>query len=116
VPGPADATAPGGSLAARQQALVAALVAGAPPPAGLSPERVRLQALALLRKRSRIAARHRPELAAQLGDAYWTAFQRYAATRPGPPPSPHADAKAFARHIRAARFRALFHPSRLPRP
>jgi hypothetical protein len=37
------------SLAARQLALVNALVAGAAPPAGVDPERVHVQAQALLR-------------------------------------------------------------------
>jgi hypothetical protein len=73
----------------------------------VSPERVRIQADALLRKRARAAARHQPELAAQLQDGFWPAFQRYAADRPAPRASAAADAKAFARFVRSARLRAL---------
>jgi hypothetical protein len=68
-------------LAARQAELVAALVAGAPPPPGLDAERVRVQAVALLRKRGRSAARAEPELAAALGREFGAAFAAYAAAR-----------------------------------
>ena len=61
---PHGAAAPA-SLAARQQALVAALVAGGEPPDGLDADRVRVQATALLAKRARSVARHQAELAAQ---------------------------------------------------
>ena len=66
-------------LAARQLSLVTALVAGGAPPEGVDPARVRIQALALVRKRSRSVARRSPELAASLGPGFWPAFQRYAA-------------------------------------
>ena len=87
-------------LAARQLSLVTALVAGGTPPAGVDPERVRIQALALVRKRSRSVARHRPELAASLGAGFWPAFQRYAAADPTPPANTSSDIKRFARHVR----------------
>lgn len=90
-------------LAARQLSLVTALVAGGAPPAGVDPERVRIQALALVRKRSRSVARHRPELAASLGADFWPAFQRYAAADPTPPANTSSDAKRFARHVRKSR-------------
>jgi hypothetical protein len=90
-------------LAARQLSLVTALVAGGTPPAGVDPERVRIQALALVRKRSRSVARHRPELAVSLGTDFWPAFQRYAAAGPTPPANSSSDAKRFARYLRKSR-------------
>ena len=90
-------------LADRQLSLVTALVAGGTPPAGVDPERVRIQALALVRKRSRSVARHCPELAANLGADFWPAFQRYAAADPTPPANTSSDAKRFARHVRKSR-------------
>jgi hypothetical protein len=96
------------SLAARQLALVSALVAGGEPPEGLDACRVRVQATALLAKRARSVARHQPELAAELADDFWPAFRRYAAGRPAKPPGSSADAREFARYIRGASRRALF--------
>ena len=90
-------------LAARQLSLVTALVAGGAPPAGVDPERIRIQALALVRKRSRSVARHRPELAAGLGADFWPAFQRYAAADPTPPTNTSSDAKRFVRYMRKSR-------------
>jgi len=101
-------------LAARQLSLVTALVAGGSPPAGVDPGRVRIQALALLRKRSRSVARHRPELAASLGADFWPAFQRYAAADPAPPANTSSDAQRFARYVRNSRrshLMRLFLPS-----
>jgi hypothetical protein len=97
-----------GSLAARQLALVSALVAGAAPPAGVDQERVHVQAQALLRKRARSVARHQPEVAASLGDGFWPAFAEYAARSAPPAGSSAADAQAFARYIRKTRRRPLF--------
>jgi hypothetical protein len=90
-------------LAARQLSLVTALVAGGAPPIGVDPERVRIQRLALVRKRSRSVARYRPELAAGLGADFWAAFQRYAAAHPTPPANTSSDAKQFARYVRKSR-------------
>jgi len=90
-------------LAARQLSLVTALVAGGTPPAGVDPERVRIQALALVRKRSRSVARHRPELAVSLGADFWPAFQRYTAANPTSPANTSSDAKRFARYLRKSR-------------
>jgi hypothetical protein len=97
-------------LAARQLSLVTALVAGGTPPAGVDPERVRIQALALVRKRSRSVARHRPELSASLGADFWAAFQRYAAADPAPPANTSSDAKRFARYVRKSRRNRLIRP------
>jgi hypothetical protein len=94
-------------LAARQLALVSALVAGAAPPAGMATERVHVQAQAVLRKRARSVARHQPDVAASLGDGFWPAFERYAA-QSAPPATTAADAKAFARYIRKTRRGPLF--------
>src|SRR5690348_146415 len=85
-------------LAARQRSLVAALVTGAAPPAGVDPRRVEIQARALLRKRSRSVARRYPELAEALGAGFWPAFQDYAKAAP-PPDCSAADAQAFARYL-----------------
>jgi hypothetical protein len=105
--GPAGPGASAGSLAARQLALVSALVAGAEPPAGMAKERVRRQAQALVRKRARSVARHEPEVAASLGDGFWAAFEQYAA-QSAPPTGTAADAKAFASYLRKTRRRPLF--------
>ncbi|WP_422755471.1 hypothetical protein [Micromonospora sp. WMMD708] len=78
---PPGATGPVG-LAARQAALVAALVAGAPLPAGFATDRVDAARRALLRKRAGEVARHWPLLAAGLGDAWPVAFAGWAAGRP----------------------------------
>ena len=71
-PDPAQPPDPPESLAARQAALVAALVAGHPAPAGFAPDRVEATRRALLRKRAAEAAGAWPLLAASLG-ADWTA-------------------------------------------
>lgn len=78
---PADADV-GGDLAARQAALVAALVGDAPLPDGFDARRVGAARAALLRKRAGHVARHWPLLAAGLGDAWPRTFARWAATRP----------------------------------
>lgn len=87
-------------LAARQAALVAALVGGAEVPAGLDADRVRIQAAALLRKRGRHAALAAPELAAALGADFASAFAAYAEDRPARGGSAY-DALDFARHLLA---------------
>jgi hypothetical protein len=90
-------------LEARQQSLVAALVAGADPPAGMDPRRIRVQAEALVRKRARAVARAQPELAAALGPGFAPAFRGYVSARPGGSPGcAAADAEAFARYLRAS--------------
>ena len=86
--------------------LVTALVAAAPP-AGVDPERVRIQAQALVRKRSRSVARHRPELAADLGADFWPTFRRYAAADPAPPANTSSDAQRFARYLGKSRCSGL---------
>jgi len=63
-----------GTLAERQAALVAALVAGAPDPPGFDPARLAVARRALLRKRAGEAAKHWPVLAASLGPRWSTVF------------------------------------------
>jgi hypothetical protein len=88
-------------LERRQHALVAALVAGADPPAGMDGDRIGVQAAALVRKRARAVARAQPELAAALGPAFDPAFRAYVSSRPGGTPGcTAADAEAFARYLR----------------
>ncbi|MEV7229171.1 hypothetical protein AB0M79_19415 [Polymorphospora sp. NPDC051019] len=85
-PAPAASHPPGsvqhGDLAARQAELVAALVAGAPVPAGFDERLVGIARGALLRKRAGDVARHWPLLAAGLGTDWTATFARFAATRP----------------------------------
>jgi hypothetical protein len=70
------------SLAERQAALVAALVAGAPVPPGFDPRLIGVARTALLRKRAGEVARHWPLLAASFGAAWPATFAAWAADRP----------------------------------
>ena len=92
-------------LEVRQRTLVAALVAGAAPPADLDGDRIRIQAAALVRKRARAVAGARPELAAARGAEFGPAFRRYADVHPGPPGCTQADAVEFARYLRGSGWR-----------
>lgn len=108
----AEAGGAGGrdELAARQRALVAALVAGAEAPDGVDRDRVRVQAAALLRKRGRGVAHAAPDLAAALAPSFGAVFEEYARGRTGPPPHRAADdAVEFARYLCGARGQP--HPS-----
>jgi hypothetical protein len=69
-------------LAARQAALVAALVAGAPAPPGFDPARVRAAADALLHKRAGEVAAAWPLLRTSFGSGWAAAFAAWAAGRP----------------------------------
>ncbi|MBO4210685.1 hypothetical protein [Micromonospora echinofusca] len=71
-----------GDLAARQAALVAALVAGAEVPEGFDLRLVGVARTALLRKRAGEVARHWPLLAAGLGSRWPQVFLDWAAGRP----------------------------------
>jgi hypothetical protein len=70
------------SLADRQAALVAALVAGAPIPDGFDPRLIDTTRRALLRKRSGEVARHWPLLAASFGARWPAVFAEWAGGRP----------------------------------
>jgi hypothetical protein len=90
-------------LAARQASLVAALVADGGVPTGVDGERVRIQAMALLRKRGRGVAHAEPELAAALGASFDPAFAEYATGRPQE--GGYADdAAAFGRHLLSSKY------------
>lgn len=83
-------------LAARQQALVRALLAGAPVPAGFDEHRVGVEAAALRSKRRSIAATLRPDLADSLGDRFRPLFDAWALDHPKPVDlSFHADLDRF---------------------
>ncbi|HEX5810701.1 MAG TPA: hypothetical protein VFY38_01240 [Pseudonocardia sp.] len=69
-----DLRAQGGGLADRQAALVAALVAGAPDPAGFDTARLAATRRALLRKRAGEAAKEWPVLAASFGSRWASVF------------------------------------------
>ncbi|WP_326833830.1 hypothetical protein VSH64_02580 [Amycolatopsis rhabdoformis] len=70
------------ALAARQAALLHALLTGAPPPPGFAPDRLRLEADVLLTKRRRLVAHLRPDLAETLGERFGALFAAYAAEHP----------------------------------
>ncbi|MEW2385053.1 hypothetical protein AB0873_23620 [Micromonospora sp. NPDC047707] len=92
---------PGQPLAARQAALVAALVADAPAPPGFAPEPLAAARTALLRKRACEVARHWPLLAAGLGPEWPTVFARWADGRPSA--GSLRDGWDFARDLRDER-------------
>lgn len=87
-------------LAAQQHALVAALVAGAPVPAGFDRRLVGITRAALLRKRAGEVAHHWPVLAAGLDERWPSEFTRWAAGRP--PQGGLRDGWDFARALRAS--------------
>jgi hypothetical protein len=89
-----------GDLAAQQRALVAALVSGAPTPAGFDGRLVGIARLALLRKRAGEVARHWPMLAAGLGERWLPEFRRWAEGRP--PQGGLRDGWDLARALRAS--------------
>ena len=70
------------TLASRQAALVAALVAGGPVPTGFDARLVGVAELALRRKRAGQVAAVWPHLAASLGDRWTDRFTRWARGRP----------------------------------
>ena len=87
-------------LAARQAALVAALVSGAPTPDGFDPSRVRAAAQALLVKRAGEVAAAWPLLRTSFGSGWSVAFTAWAAGRP--PNGALRDGWDFAREAAAA--------------
>jgi hypothetical protein len=83
-------------LAARQRALVRALLADGPVPAGFDPHRIGVEAAALRSKRRGIAARLRPDLADRLDERFRPLFDAWAAAHPKPVDvSFHADLDRF---------------------
>ncbi|WP_018639647.1 hypothetical protein [Parafrankia elaeagni] len=83
-------------LGRAQRALLAALVAGAPLPAGFDAGRVEAQAAALVEKRLWGVAHRLPDLVDQLDGRFPRLFRDYAAGTPRPPGGSLADARAFA--------------------
>jgi hypothetical protein len=88
------------SLAERQRALVAALVAGAPVPDGVDPARFAAAERALRGKRAGEVAAAWPRLAGSLGERFAEEFAGWAAGRP--PSGAVRDGWDFARDLAAA--------------
>jgi hypothetical protein len=84
-------------LAAQQAALTAALVAGAPAPAGFDERMFDAARSALLNKRAGEVAHHWPRLAAGLGEQWRPQFRTWAAGHP--PRGSLSDGFDFARHL-----------------
>ncbi|MEU1277113.1 DUF692 domain-containing protein [Streptomyces sp. NPDC005805] len=84
-----------------QAALLSALVAGTPAPAGFDRGRLRVQSRALAAKRADVVAKVAPELPGILGDGYRPAFLAYARARPMRA-GYRRDALDFAEHLLAA--------------
>lgn len=89
-----SARPPSGRLAEQQAALVRALVAGAPAPAGFDAADISATAHALLHKRADEVARRFPLLAHACGGEFTAKFMEWAGSRPKT--STAADATAFA--------------------
>jgi hypothetical protein len=81
-------------LGRMQEELVAGLASGTVP-AGFDPERIDVQAGALLAKRRELVARRLPELAETAG--FRARFDTYARANPTPPGGSGVDAEGFAR-------------------
>ena len=79
---PASPASRHGDLATRQAALVDALVAGGPVPAGIDPNRLAAARRALVRKRAGAAAVQWPLLAASLGPDWPAVFAASVVDRP----------------------------------
>jgi hypothetical protein len=92
-------------LAARQQALVAALVAGGDLPEGFNPAAVLATKTALRRKRAGEVARTWPFLAASYGTAWPATFAAWAEHRP--PQGSLRDGWDFARSVEGGLSTAL---------
>lgn len=88
-------------LARDQAALLAALVAGGPPPRGFDRARLDAQRRILLAKRAATVAGVAPGLPAALGEEFRGLFLAYARARPLTG-GYHDDATAFADHLLAA--------------
>ncbi|MFI6445178.1 hypothetical protein [Kitasatospora sp. NPDC050543] len=102
-------------LARRQHALLAALVAGGPVPAGFDPRQVRAQAIGLAAKRRDTVARVCPELPRVVGPSFGPLFLRYAQQHPQSG-GYRADARAFARWALTAPHRPERHPELVTEP
>ncbi|WP_433270461.1 hypothetical protein ACQPZF_09840 [Actinosynnema sp. CS-041913] len=84
-------------LAAAQAELLHALLGNGKPPEGFDPDRLRVEARALLNKRRGIVAMLRPDVADALGDRFRPLFADYARAHPRRAGSrAREDAAAFA--------------------
>ncbi|GAA1342894.1 hypothetical protein GCM10009660_30800 [Catellatospora bangladeshensis] len=100
-------------LAAAQAELLRALLGDGEPPAGFDPDRLRVEARALLNKRRGIVAALRPEVADALGERLRPLFDGYARAHPRRAGSrAREDAAAFAEWAVA---RGELPPPRKPR-
>lgn len=89
-------------LAARQAELARSLLAGAPPPAGFDPERIRIEAAALHAKRRGVVEQLLAELVESLEGRFAELFDRWAADHPRRAGTGfRADADDFARWLAA---------------
>ncbi|CAM3828224.1 hypothetical protein [Smaragdicoccus niigatensis] len=84
-------------LAKQQEALVAALVAGGPPPAGFDSLALQATAVALLNKRAGEVAHRAPDLTYQLGAEFAARFREWASSRPKTTTA--ADTVSFRDHL-----------------
>lgn len=97
-PTPSVSDAARDRTAVAQTALLSALVAGTPAPAGFDPARLRVQSRSLAAKRADVVAKVAPELPEILGDGYRAAFLAYAGGRPMSG-GYRRDALDFAEHV-----------------
>ncbi len=70
------------TLAQRQAALLAALLAGADPPERFDAEQIAIQAAALRAKRRNVISRHRPDVADALGERFADLCDAYMVSHP----------------------------------
>ncbi|MFI9723232.1 hypothetical protein ACIHFE_26855 [Streptomyces sp. NPDC052396] len=85
-------------LARAQYALLAALLADAPPPPGFDRRQLAIQRRALIGKRATVVAKVAPQLPEILGDSYRSLFHAYARGRPMTG-GHRQDADRFAAHL-----------------
>ncbi|MFD8582464.1 DUF692 family multinuclear iron-containing protein [Streptomyces californicus] len=97
-PEPSVSDAARDRTAVAQTALLSALVAGTPAPAGFDLARLRVQSRSLAAKRADVVAKVAPELPEILGDGYRAAFLAYAGGRPMSG-GYRRDALDFAEHV-----------------
>jgi hypothetical protein len=90
-------------LAEAQSALLAALLAGGPSPAGFDERLLRVEARSLLAKRRGIVAMLNPEVVDELGDRFRPLFDEYAIANPRTAGSrAREDAASFCAYLVAA--------------
>ncbi|MCE5290737.1 MAG: hypothetical protein LLG14_16060 [Nocardiaceae bacterium] len=98
-------------LAKQQEALVAALVAGGPPPAGFDVPALEATVEALLNKRAGEVAHRAPDLKYELGADFAPRFREWASSRPKTTTA--ADTVSFRDHLISE---GIITPPAKPRP